>query len=97
MKKLKKIVTVAAVIMAIMSTGFAKDSHALIGLAFKSKPVKVIGGVGLGAGAVIGIYGYATALTTATLGGVIAGSVITAYGIIIAGVGLVILDEKKYL
>lgn len=95
MKNIKKIVVMAAVIMSIMSTGFAKESHALIGLAFKSKPVKVIGGVGAGLGVGLGVYGYATAVTTASLGGVIVGAVFMYYGVIVAGVGLVILDEKN--
>lgn len=95
MKKMKKIVVMAAVIMGIMTTGFAKDSHALIGLAFKSKPVKIIGGVGAGLGVGVGLYGYGVAVTTASLGGVIAGAVLISYGIVIAGVGLVILDEKN--
>ncbi len=95
MKKIKKIIISAAIIMTIMSTGLAEESHALIGLAFRSKPVKVIGAVGLAGGAVVGIYGYATALTAADLGAVLGGAILTGYGAIIAGVGLVILDEKQ--
>lgn len=81
--------------MSIMSTGFAKESHALIGLAFRSKPVKVIGAVGAGGGAIIGVYGYVTAVTATNIGAVLVGSIITGYGIIIAGVGVVILDDKN--
>jgi hypothetical protein len=95
MKRIKKIITAAAVIMAIMSTGFAKDSHALIGLAFKSKPVKVVGAVGAGVGLGMGLIGFSTAATTTSLGAFIVGATFMYYGLIVAGVGLVILDEKN--
>ncbi len=92
---MKKIMILSVLMMSILSTGFANDSHALIGMAFRSKPVKVVGAIGVGAGTFTGVYGFATLATTANFGTAIGGAVLTGYGIIFAAIGLVILDEKQ--
>ena len=95
MKMIKKITATTAILMGLMNIGFAQDSNALIGLAFKSTPVKVIGAVGAIGGGGLAVYGYATAATIGTLSGAFGGLILTGYGAIIAGIGLVILDEKQ--
>jgi hypothetical protein len=95
MKSMKKFLIMTTLILGVMNTGLAQNSHALIGLAFKSKPVKVVGAVGAVGGSMIAVWGYTTALTATNLGVLLAGAIWTGYGVIIGGVGLVILDDKN--
>jgi len=95
MKKLKKIVTLSAVLLAISTAGFSQNSHALIGVIFKSKPVKVVGAVGSIGGGLISILAYNAAINATTIGVAISGALYTGFGMIIAGVGLIILDDHR--
>jgi len=97
MKLVKKITLSTFLLLGVMNLGFSQNSNALIGLAFKSTPVKVIGAVGALGGGGLAAYGYATAATVGTLGGVFGGLILTGYGAIIAGIGLVVLDDQRII
>lgn len=95
MKFIKKMSIATLLLMGVINLGFSQNSNALIGLAFKSTPVKVIGAVGAIGGGGLAAYGYATAATVGTLSSVFGGLILTGYGAIIAGIGLVVLDDHQ--
>lgn len=77
-----------------ITTLYSPKSEALVGVIFKKKVVKVIGGIGAIGGTTIGVSGLAMATgSSATLGSAIVGAIFIAYGIAIGGVGLIILDD----
>lgn len=71
-----------------------QNAHALAGFIFKSKVVKVIGGIGAGAGATLFTAGFVAGTTAVSLGKLIWSVFAMVYGPAIAGVGLIILDDN---
>ena len=100
---MKRILMFTAMVMGIMNFTTTQQAHAIFGLAFKSKPVKIVGAVGMSSGLVLGTIGFATAVTAATTATTAVGAVVTvAAGIVtvyvgaaLVGIGLIILDENK--
>lgn len=72
----------------------SQNSHALVGFIFKSKVVKVIGGIGAGAGASLFTVGFVAGSTASNVGTLIWSVFAMVYGPAIAGVGLIILDDN---
>ena len=71
-----------------------KNADALIGLAVRSKVVKVIGGIGAVGGATLFTSGYIAGATATNLGHIVWMVVAVSYGAAIAGIGLIILDDN---
>ncbi len=93
---MKKSFTSLLLALTLMTTTlYSPKSEALVGLLFKSKVVKVIGGIGSAGGATLGIYGYVTAATAgSSIGSVLGGAILMVYGIALGGVGLLVLDDE---
>ena len=71
-----------------------KNAEALVGLAFRSKVVQVIGGIGVVGGAALFTSGYVAGATATNLGGIVWLVVGATYGVAIGGLGLIILDDN---
>lgn len=90
----KVISTIMLTVVLAVTTFHSPRSEALVGLIFKKKIVKVIGGIGALGGATLGVSGLAVATSsTATLGSAIGGAILIVYGIALGGIGLIILDD----
>lgn len=80
---------------ALLSTAiYTPKSNAAIGLIAKSKVVKTVGGVTSATGGVVGGASLLTVATTSNLGVAILGAIGVYVGVITAGIGLIILDDK---
>jgi len=73
----------------------APRSEALVGLIFKNRTIKVIGGLGALGGATFGLTSYAAAVSATTLGSMITLSLFTAWGIALGGFGVILLDDQN--
>ncbi len=93
---MKKILLGTVLTTSLLASNFiAPKADALIGVIFKNRIVKTIGGIGAIGGGTLGLYGAGIAYSsTATLGSAIAGAVFIAYGIVLGGIGVIILDDK---
>lgn len=87
---------IGALIFAItLQLAYVPRSEALIGLIFKNRTVKTIGGIGALAGGAVTGYGFLVAGGASNLGGVFAGAVVASWGVALAGIGVIILDDKR--
>lgn len=81
-------------IVTFTVTTYSPNSEAILGLIFKNKVVKVIGGIGAGTGATVGLTSLIAAHGATTLGAGLGAAIIMVYGFMFAGVGLIILDDN---
>ncbi len=95
-KRWYQVPCVGALIVALgLQLTYVPRSEALIGLIFKSRIVKTIGGIGaIGGGAVTGI-GLISAGSAGNVGSLIVGAGLAYWGLILGGIGIIILDENK--
>jgi len=76
------------------SSLYSPRADALVGWIFKSKVVKVIGGVGAIGGGVMTTGALVTAVVSSTGGG-LGALLVFVYGSAITGLGLIILDDNE--
>lgn len=87
---------VTALLIALgMQFTYIPKSEALIGVIFKSRTVKTIGGIGALGGGVVTGYGWLVAGSATELGGLFGGAIIMSWGVVLAGLGIVILDDNR--
>lgn len=92
---MKKFITMLMLVSFVSTTTFTPKAEALIGLMFKAKSMKAIGGIGALGGAVI-TGGSLIAIKTANnLATAILAATVSYAGLILAGVGLIILDDGQ--
>ena len=82
------------VLLFTVSQFVAPRSEALIGLVFKNRSVKTIGGLGAMGGGSLAVVAYAGAMASTDLGTIISFSLFTAWGIVLGGLGVILLDDQ---
>jgi hypothetical protein len=92
---MKRVLCSLVLSVSLLSAAFyTPKSDALIGVIFKNKVVKTIGGIGALVGGTAATTGLVFAATTTSLGVAILGAVAMVYGGALAGIGLIVLDDN---
>lgn len=92
---MKRFLGVFLAISLFVSTNFmAQKSEAAVGFIVANKVVKVVGGISAGTGALMAGSGLIYATTTSTMKSSMLAIVGLAYGGIILGLGLIVLDDN---
>jgi hypothetical protein len=92
---MKKLTALFLAFSILVSSNFiASSSHAAVGLIFKSRVVKTIGGIGSAGGLTLLGVSVIVGKTTKTFSGLLYALVGIYYGVILGGVGLIVLDDQ---
>lgn len=91
----KTLCTLVLSLSLLSSALYTPKADALVGVIFKYKTVKTIGGIGALVGGVGATAGLIFASTTTSLSAALGGIIIMVYGGALAGIGLIVLDDNS--
>jgi hypothetical protein len=83
------------VLLFSVSQFAAPRSEAIVGLVFKNRIIKTMGGLGAMGGGTLAAVAYTGAIVSTDIGTIISLSLFTAWGIALGGLGIVLLEDQE--